>query len=514
MGIILGIAIIYSALCLFYTAKYIIDNSEFSLCLFNPIELIEGSFDLAYIDLSKYIPTTIESYNTIITNYTNLISELVGKEYAILIFVAVGFILVIAGCVSKPSREFAGEETNPQEYLFTSRPRSVLKCIAMPWNIFAVAWKFKKIPVIIPILLIPFIIPFAILMDIVLLIIFLIAKGIMGARIKSAFSKDDAIYKKVTQYAVCPKCKRNFYQPKVICRCGLVIDYPVPDVHGVSTHTCNKGHTIPCTNVDGARGKLKIVCPYCKEEIQTHEAKPLTFSMVGASGSGKTTMMLSAVESISAVAKSKGIITEPVSSSISLNVQRAKDTVAPTVTGELDSQCLFIRSREFPEKEIIFNDISGLEFEPDSEKILFEEYYKYNDGIVFAIDPLEVYALFNSNSPSKASKTSPTNTFEAFYSMFTEINGYGPSVQVTVPMAIVFTKMDNPRVSSIVNAESSPEEFLNKYGQESFVKIVKSTFIKVKYFTVASLGNDISSAAEPFKWVLIENDEDLKTKVF
>jgi GTPase SAR1 family protein len=335
----------------------------------------------------------------------------------------------------------------------------------------------------------------------------------MTVSIGTAATKDRETYEKETQYAVCPKCKRKFDKPNAKCRCGLVIPYPVPDEHGVKNHYCNEGHKIPSTNKDGARSKLQTVCPYCKGDMVTHEAKPLVISMVGSAGSGKTTMMISAVEAIAASSKEKGIVAEIMTNGISVNAQRGKSRTVPTPTGELDSEYFFIRSKDIPEKQVVINDISGYEFQPDSEKVLFEEYYRYNHGIILAIDPLEVMALHRSQSPTKGSKNTPVATMESFYNMYLEINGYGPATRSKALFAIVLTKMDNPKAKEITDAEGSPEEFLIKHGHKTIVDIARSAFKDVRYFKVASLGDDVN-ASEPFAWILSENDEDLKAKLF
>jgi GTPase SAR1 family protein len=287
----------------------------------------------------------------------------------------------------------------------------------------------------------------------------------------------------------------------------------VPDAHGVKFHTCNGGHKLPSTNADGGRAALQAVCPRCNGDIVTHEARPLVISMVGSVGSGKTTLMVAAVEQISALAKEKGIVSEIITEGISVKTQRKRSTIPPTTAGELDSEYFFLRSRELSEKEVVINDISGVEFHPDRDKILFEEYYMYNDGIILTIDPLEVMAMHKSQSPAKGSKNTPIATLESFYHMFTEVNGYGPSVKSTVPFAVVLTKMDDPKVKSAVDAEKSPAAFLNKYSHKIMSDIVESAFKNVMYFKVASFG-DNCNAIEPFEWILSENDLDLKDRLF
>lgn len=514
MGTVLGITVAYALLSFGYTALNILETSEFSICLFNPLELANDSLSSAYVTLESLLPAAVwNGYSSLTSYYFDPLTGYLELKYLAVIFTSVGFALTLIGSFSGRSRDLKGPISDPQEFLFTHRPKSFIRCIAMPWNAFASAWSHRKIPVIIPILFLPFMIPFALMMDVGLIILFAVSKGIMGMRIRSASAKDRRSYESTARYAICPKCKKKFRQPRAKCKCGLVIDYPVPDRHGVKYHTCNKGHMVPCTNLNGARSKLGTVCPYCENDIECHEAKPISISMVGPTGSGKTTLMLSAVEGICETAKNKSMTAEIATSGISVNAQRAKSVTPPTIHGELDSECMFIRSRDMPEKEIMFNDISGSEFEPDADKNLFEEYYRYNDGIVFTIDPLSVMAIHNSQSPAKGSKSTPQNAFESFYQMFIEINGHGPSVRSDVLFAAVITKTDNPRVISALAEEKTPEAFLVRYGQENFVKILKSTFTNVRYFETASLGKNVT-AIDPVRWILEETDPDLKERLF
>ncbi|MDR2699144.1 MAG: hypothetical protein LBB30_05670 [Candidatus Methanoplasma sp.] len=500
MGTVIGVASVYVALSFVLTLSNINGGT-------NSIEAFPLFGDGITIPESLH-----DAFWGLIGIYTGG-GEEGGNAYLTMFLFAIGFVLVVAGCASKPTRNLKGKEDDPQEYLFTHRPKAFLFCMMIPWNIFVAAWDMKKAPVILPIILLPFMLPFALIMDLVLAVVFLIVWAVMTVRIKVAASKDLAEYEKETQYAICPKCKRNFSRPNIKCRCGLILSYPVPNRYGVKYHTCNWNHKIPSTSADGIRSKLPSVCPYCKGEMFTHEAKPLVISMVGSVGSGKTTMMISAVESMATMAKEKGVVCEIMTDGISLNAQRTKARVPPTEAGELDSEYLFLRSRDLHEKQVVINDISGIEFQPDKEKILFEEYYRYNDGIIFAINPLEVMALHHSQSPTKGSKNTPVATLESFYHMYTEINGYGPAIKSTVPLAVVLTKMDDPKVRSVVNAEASPVEFLNRYGHRMIAEIARSAFGNVKFFKIASLGDD-NTAMEPFAWILSENDPDLKRRMF
>lgn len=513
MGTLLGIALVYVAICYIETLETLMNNIDGDRTIvFVPSFIAE--LILPYINISDFavLDAMHDAYWELADMYTQFTEDEAIKEYLIPGLVTLGFVLVVAGCVSKPTRDLKGSEDDPQEYLFTHRPKAAFKCIMIPWNILVAAWNKKKVPVILPIIFIPFMLPFALMADAILIVLFAIVWAVMKIRIRSASKKDRETYERITQYAVCPKCKRKFYQPDIKCACDLMISYPVPDVHGIKFHTCNNGHYIPSTNKDGARAQLNAVCPHCKENIATHEAKPIVISLAGPMNSGKTVMMLSAVEELTAKVKGKGIVSEIVTKGISVEAQRAKSRVSPTPPGESDTEQFFMRARDMPEKNIMINDISGAEFLPDEDKILFEEYYRYNRGVIFAIDPLEMMALYHSRSPTKGSKDTPAAVFESFHYMYSEINGYGPSAKSNVPLAIVLTKMDDPRVRNAINAEGSPRDFLKKYEGSTIIGIAESAFKNVKYFAISSLGED-TNAADPFQWILSESDTDLKSKL-
>ena len=500
MGPLIGIALFFAGSSFVFTILKYVNDGVFEIFRYlRHFGILEGSI-------------TNGAYWRLVESYTNLVGEDSAGTLT-MILLTIGFLLVLVGVISKPTRDLKGNSDDPKEYLFTHRPKAFFWCLMIPWNIFTFLWNFKKAPVILPIIFIPFMLPFALMMDIILAAGFILIFLINSIRIKLASPKDRERYDREAQYAICPKCKNNFYQPLIKCRCGLIVSYPVPNQHGIKYHTCNNGHKLPSTNADGGRASLKAICPRCKGDIVTHEARPIVISMVGSVGSGKTTLMLSAVESLSALAKERGIVTEIVSDGISVKAQRSRSIAPPTTAGELDSEYFFLRSRDMPEKEIIINDISGAEFHPDRDKILFEEYYRYNDGIILTIDPLEVMAMHTSRSPAKGSKNTPIATLESFYHMYTEINGYGPSVKSTVPFAVVLTKMDDPKVRTAVDSEPSPAEFLVKYSHKMMSDIVESAFKNVRYFKVASFG-DNSNAMEPFAWILSENDDDLRNRLF
>jgi len=507
-------AAFYLLMSWFYSALRIWNTEAYEFCAFNmfgPLTVAEP--DAWYFDIAAMLPAGFrDAYAGVLsTIYWNPLAQLGDVVDARFWKMLLGFIaaaLVLGGMTSKRGLRAPGDADDPQEFLITHRHHAWSQMLLLPWNVFPVAWSCHYALIVIPILLLPLIIPYALMADVIIVIVFAVEQILMRLRIRQKAKQDDEVYRAQVGFAVCPQCRAQFVRPRVVCAvCGLEMNYPVPGPHGVKYHTCNKGHKIPCTNKDGIRGRLDAVCPRCGARIATHEARPLVFGLIGAEGAGKTSLMLAAAESICDSATRRSVTTEATTPGISKQVQAARAGVAPTRPGELPSECLFIRSRDLNERELIINDISGQEFEADENRNYFEEYYRYCCGLVFVIDPLDVAAVFNSKSPTKGSKTTPMSVFDSFFQVYSTINGTGPSHVSDVPLAVVLTKNANPAVAAALHGRA-PEEFLRDSGQVQFVDAVAASFSRVHYFTADSL-KDSDTSAEPFMWILGLADAEL-----
>ena len=490
VGIVFGIALIYAALSLMLTVLNLMDTGTVSMFLFLPHGGELG------VDLGDYLGFLVEPYDSFLSLVGVTVTGDAGTLKILeLVLVVAGFALAAAGMVTRPSLDCTGTN-NPAQYLWTHRPGAAARCLTAPWGLMTACWRRSKPLVIVPIVLLPFYASWALMMTVFLIIPFAVMRAVIGARIRSAAKREGREYEKSTQYAVCPKCKRNFVRPKVKCKCGLDLDYPVPNAYGYKYHVCNNGHEIPCTS--GKRSNLRTICPYCGADIETREAMPVSVAMVGAVGSGKTTMMLAAVDTITKMARTRDVSVEAVTPGVSKQAVMAKDVAPKTAPGELDTECLFLRSRTMQDKELMINDISGQEFEPREGKALFEEYYTYTDGIVFAFDPMSL--------TRQRRGAMPMDVFESFHFMYSQITGTSPNKVSDVPMAVVATKNDivSPRM-----ADKDVRRFLIENGQDGFVRVLESLFSDVRYFAVSSYGDDCMSAARPFWWIVSKTDQEL-----
>ena len=494
------LALAYAGLCLFTTMNYTLPKGDIADFTTIHLYLFFPNADALGYDLTEFmhgLGMNKSLYGTMLDSlvgYLNLNAQL-SNSLEIALMMA-GFLIALGGFIAKPSWDVTGDDNNPAEYLWTHRPKAFSRCLLLPWGLMVGAWKRKKPLVIIPLLLLFLYYPWAIIISITLIPVFAIARGIVGLRIRSCAKREAREYSEHTDFGVCPHCKRNFERPKVKCRCGLVLDYPVPNRYGYKYHTCNKGHDIPCQS--GRRSNLTTLCPHCGKQIDTREALPITISLVGGVGTGKTALMLASVETLTQMARIVDVTVDSPSDGLSRDALAAKDFAPKTIAGELESQVVFLKSMTLQDREIVFNDISGTEFQPNVDKVLFQEYYNYTNGIVFTFDPLPL--------AMDARRETPQEVFDSFHYMFTTIRHSNPLEVSDIPFAVVATKNDLMKTPL---TDETVREFLMDHGQGDFVRLAEASFKNVRYFAVCSHGANCASAMRPVWWIAGFADKEL-----
>ncbi len=446
------------------------------------------AFVLTVLSFEGDAGTTIPGIAVIHGPYSSFVAPL-SVNFAVAL---IGIVLSIAGMFTSEPLDVMGR-TNPVQYLWTHRPNAFIRCLGAPWGLISSLWKRSKALAIIPVVLLPFYAVWSVIITLALIVPFIVARLIVSAKISSATNKERRDYREHTGFGVCPECMRDFARPQVVCSCGLILDYPVPGIYGIKTQTCNNGDEIGCTA--GSRTDLKTRCPYCMHDIETQEAHPICVALAGATGSGKTTLMLAGVDSLMTRAKRTGMPCQATSKGLSTEARYSKDVVSATEPGEKVSQCVFFKPMGKHETELVINDIAGTEFKPSLDKSLFEEYYKYVDGVIFVVDPTR---LGSADGPDVA------ETFNTFYGMYSLIKGARPGTVFGSRLAIVATRQDATKLE-----DESVREFLIGRGEESFVNTAETVFRNVRYFSVCSTGRNSSSAARPFIWIIESSDQAL-----
>ncbi len=506
-GVLFGIGIAYITVCMLVSSyyQYMHPETGFAFFILFPTEALFTS--------EVFKPENLFISMDFLSDLVNQVMSVLKKEVELepsiwaivaISFTALGWILTVAGCFTNESKNVTSNNDEPKEKLFTHRSNAIVRTLATPVNILVSAWNSNKLLLILFIPFIPAMIPFIVLFDLAIIVPFILLRLIFALKIKSAASKEKKYYEKEVEYAICHKCKRNLTYPDMVCKCGQVMRYPVPNEYGTKYHTCNKGHDFPCVYNKGERGKLNMVCRFCNEPLNTHEARPLVVSSVGAVDSGKTTLMLGSIRNLIELGSSKNFVIESGSKGVSEEVLKSKTSVR-TPIGERDSDCVFIQSPDFHEKQIVFNDISGKEYEAYENKNLFEEYFSYTDGFIFSID----------GSILKSDVKKSLNAFSTFLGMLHNITGSSPASISKTPLAIVVTKADsNPikgeiQLSETVLGDSEIRAYLLKNGHDEFIKLAESQFMEIRYFATSIVGGTNKGSDMPIRWILSAADKDL-----
>ncbi len=197
-------------------------------------------------------------------------------------------------------------------------------------------------------------------------------------------------------------------------------------------------------------------------------------------------MMLAASEMIMAAAKKIDITSEAPTTGLSPDAIACRNSAPPTEPGAIDSECLFLKPLSGTGSEIVFCDISGREFQARKDKDLFEEYYKYADGIVFVFDPRS----------ARTDMEGLMNAFNSFYGMFSTIRGIAPGEPAAIRFAMVASKKD---ISGMENTEV--RAYLLKNGGDALVRTIEALFEDVRYFSESGIENRPKASAAPILWV-------------
>ncbi len=332
------------------------------------------------------------------------------------------------------------------------------------------------------------------------------------------FVKNDQNAGKHTNNQVCPACGNRFPKPVYICdECGARHRNLAPGAYGIHVCTCECGNKIPCT-IKGMRWKHSdSKCPSCDRHLETEESEPFSFAMVGAPGSGKTTIVAHAADGfVNRVCPKNGFETRII------GLRDVEDLVADAGSGTVHStdrgfkppySVMFrpsSRSEAFKTpKALYFFDCSGDEFVYGDDRDTFDAGYRGLEGIVFAINPADIpeYAVARGERPKDG--YSPDDILASFSRLYTEIAGIGPMEKIDVPIAVVVTRCEKAGLEHSKFADLSQEaesesivRFLEDYGQYNFTNEVSARFTRARYFAVDSDDDRYNQYLVPFAWLM------------
>lgn len=341
--------------------------------------------------------------------------------------------------------------------------------------------------------------------------------------------------------SICPRCKKRFIVPVYACsNCGAKHWRLIPSPYGIWTHTCTCGVRLPATFFNG-RNKLESFCPYCEDErIASSSSRQFCISLVGASSSGKTTLLASYLHIVEDRLNKQGLSIE-VPAECKKKMERLKRAYddAEELTGTQISDytdpytlCISGKGMAFSRQFNIF-DVAGETFEsPDLGGIAYGQDFADSEALMILVDPLASPSLRKEVRDAGSS----VNTASVFDPMLV-VNNFANYLRQTStktgrlisrPTAVILTKTDLPVIKNIISSERLEEEvrmypgdarttrdrlsreFLKQYGFGSLIMALDANFSNVHFFSVSATGGAKPGETyfadphleEPFNWLI------------
>lgn len=341
----------------------------------------------------------------------------------------------------------------------------------------------------------------------------------------------------------CPVCQRKYALPYYQCtRCGQIHTQLRPSKYGILKRKCECGAKLPTTFFNG-RQKLSALCPYCKSN-QTGSGFQVNISIpiIGGPSSGKTcyvNMALAEIEKLGANelgydfdylenAEAQGKLRE--------NLEVMGEGRLPEKTSDLSLvyyRFYFSQKKVKVRNQIDLCDVAGEVYSSGNEMNKQVGYGNAN-GYLMIVDPLSIkefrkeFEKSNSTGEYYASTKPIEEVLDILIKTVNNMCGLSDSKKITKNLAVVFTKCDMPLIEKEIGDEVvadlvrsnekmtkmaarnlACENFLAKYDEAEFIKIVKSKFTNVQYFTCTALGHNVNGeqfqpkgVAEPILWLI------------
>ncbi|MBC8061341.1 MAG: GTPase domain-containing protein [Clostridiaceae bacterium] len=247
-----------------------------------------------------------------------------------------------------------------------------------------------------------------------------------------------------TNYGICEVCFTRYQSPIYVCPyCKVGYHALAPTVKGFFSIRCSCGHKLPVTT--WGRRKFKTLCTECGNEVKYTKVPIVTIPIMGGANAGKTTFINNHMKSD---AKRVGNLT----------------TFIERFQGRVTKFMLF--------------DTLGSDFS-DSHSLKKYQYYSYNNGFIFIIDPfVTARLLIVSTQPPNYMLSDILDTLILYLQ---KNQGLKPGETVNKPIAFVITKTDL-LAESEGTIENNEERFLRENGEELFLNKLKRTFSNYKFF--------------------------------
>jgi len=284
-----------------------------------------------------------------------------------------------------------------------------------------------------------------------------------------------------------------------------------PGACGIVNSVSLSLHEYPCTVRRERWDGLESICSVCNETIQCEmkEADAVVISTVGSKNSGKTSLVYGAMDRIEKEisASSEYEMTYEDSSVMNDVHSFVSGSVNPTPIGKISPTTMFYKhDSDLIATGVYVYDISGLEFEANTERDFFQQHYSKSDGFVMTIDPWSIDDFANAMGKTQHDKD-PNYMASTFIRICSQIMHLKPKDRVSTPLAIVISNVDDSDVMGAIGdykSSDSVKNFIMKYDS-NFVKLVEDRFSNVKYFATCNkpgISLYDETVANPVMWIV------------
>lgn len=346
------------------------------------------------------------------------------------------------------------------------------------------------------------------------------------------------VFKKVSKRTFrCNECQREYEEPYYECpRCGNIHEKLTPGLYGIINTNCayiinkadnsfvdidslcNKKLSLYMTGKDDLHNYN--VCPHCKANNYIGTSENHGIQLVGASNSGKTAFLaafwhiyfkkINGYNDVS-VALTPQEVFEQLEDSFISGVSEAtseKNAISYSVEHVFNKCSTSITLTVY--------DIAGEAFDDEDYEIT-QEQYKYCDGIIIVIDPLNstivrsLYQDKNSEDLKNHSETSPDVVVSSFIGELKKQKRFGTNKVDSISVSVVITKADVKEVKKAIgmtkiktlynnNSEQYKsfdearnvicKEYLESIDFGDVVNILEANFNNVCFFPVSAMGHN------------------------
>lgn len=364
----------------------------------------------------------------------------------------------------------------------------------------------------------------------------------------------DKIYRSINKiFGACPheRCHAKFDIPVYTCSsCNEKHTQLRPGEYGILKRTCTCGEKLPTSFFNG-RSKLDAYCPKCENLLEGHtESRPIVLPFLGAPSVGKSTMLYSLMGEIheNIAKKRKWELEFPDKFNkdnyeLKIDQLNRGEAVDKTRDGELNAVNLYVKPEKSERKRLLYfydpagelyTDMGAIAGGSDDERIA-KQFFDYFDGVFLILDPFAIpmvhdeYADEIAKTDVRPSSHNPIDVLDRAIKSLEKHFGLKVDKKVKKPLAVVFTKVDAfdledkigltaaKRLKSADENIKTEDDAINKLCRDflmnndagQVLQKIDFKFKKVRFFSVASLGEKSVRVSKPFEWIISNADKSL-----